>query len=120
MRVAFGRLNEKITKECKGDHIMLETNQIYCGNCQDIMKNIDDNSIDLIVTSPPYFNAKNYIQYKSIEDYLKIMKEIFKEAHRVLKLSRMCIINISPVIVEREKRSMQSYRIPLPFYFVPM
>ena len=32
----------------------------------------------------------------------------------------MCIINIAPVIVSREKRSEQSYRIPLPFYFVPM
>jgi DNA modification methylase len=29
-------------------------------------------------------------------------------------------VNISPVLVQRESRSKQSYRIPLPFYFVPM
>ncbi len=33
-------------------------NQLLCGDCIDIMKQIPDNSIDLIVTSPPY-NLKN-------------------------------------------------------------
>jgi len=48
------------------------------------------------------------------------MKKIFEQCFRVLKESRMCIVNISPVLIEREKRSEQSYRIPLPFYYVPM
>lgn len=29
-------------------------NKIICGNCTDVMKNIPDNSIDLVVTSPPF------------------------------------------------------------------
>jgi len=33
---------------------MLETNKIYLGDCLNIMEKIDDNSIDLIVTDPPY------------------------------------------------------------------
>lgn len=33
---------------------MLETNKIHCGNCLELMKRIPDNSIDLIVTDPPY------------------------------------------------------------------
>lgn len=33
---------------------MLEDNKVYNGDCFDIMKNIDDNSINLIFTSPPY------------------------------------------------------------------
>jgi len=76
--------------------------------------------IDLIVTSPPYFNAKEYSQYDSVSEYLGIMKDIFLETERVIKEGRMCVINISPVLVAREKRSKQSYRIPLPYYFVPM
>jgi DNA modification methylase len=32
----------------------------------------------------------------------------------------MCVVNISPVLVQRKSRNEQSYRIPLPFYFVPM
>ena len=32
----------------------------------------------------------------------------------------MCVINISPILIKRINRNKQSYRIPLPFYFVPM
>jgi len=84
------------------------------------MKNLDNNFIDLIITSPPYFNVKDYSQYKSVNDYMNQMKDIFTIAYDKLKQSRMCIINISPVLVKRESRNKQSYRIPLPFYFVPM
>jgi len=33
---------------------MLELNKIYCGDCLEIMKDIDNNSIDAIITDPPY------------------------------------------------------------------
>ena len=33
-------------------------NRMICGNCLDVMKNIPNESIDLIITSPPY-NLKN-------------------------------------------------------------
>ena len=98
----------------------METNKIICGDCLDVMLTIPDNSVDLILTSPPYFNAKDYSKYKSIDEYLEIMKRCFIEGERVLKPSRMCIVNISPILVARRKRSEQSYRIPIPFYFVPM
>jgi DNA modification methylase len=93
---------------------------LFNENCNDTMSKMGSNTIDLIVTSPPYFNARDYSQYKSVQDYMAQMKEVFTNAYEVLKESRMCIINISPVLVEREKRSNQSYRIPLPFYYVPM
>lgn len=99
---------------------MFEINKIYNENCIDTMSKMPDNYIDLIFTSPPYFNAKEYSQYNSIEDYMNTMKDIFTLAFVKLKLSRMCVVNISPVLVKRESRNKQSYRIPLPFYFVPM
>ena len=34
---------------------MLDLNKIYCMDCLEGMKNLDDNSIDSIVTDPPYF-----------------------------------------------------------------
>ena len=95
-------------------------NKLICGDNIEILKELDSNSVDLIVTSPPYFNAKEYSQYDTLESYMDIMKKTFQLVESVLKESRMCIINISPVIVKREKRSEQSYRIPLPYYFVPM
>ena len=98
----------------------MEINKIYNEDCLETMKKIEDNSIDLVVTSPPYYNAKDYIQYKDVDDYMNQMKTIFSSLYNKIKESRMVVVNISPVLVPRENRNSQSYRIPLPFYFVPM
>lgn len=37
---------------------------------------MQSNELDLILTSPPYFNARDYSQYKSVQDYLAQMKEL--------------------------------------------
>jgi DNA modification methylase len=99
---------------------MIELNKVYNENCNETMNKLDENSIELILTSPPYFNAKEYSQYSTVSDYMAQMEVIFTNCFKVLKQSRMCIVNISPVLVGRENRSKQSYRIPLPFYYVPM
>ncbi|MDG1779109.1 MAG: site-specific DNA-methyltransferase [Flavobacteriaceae bacterium] len=54
-------------------------NNIYLDDCVEGMKNIPDNSIDLVVTSPPYDNLRNYNGYNL--DLSNSGKEIF----RVLK-----------------------------------
>lgn len=33
---------------------MIEINKIYCGDCLEFMKGMDDNSVDLVLTDPPY------------------------------------------------------------------
>lgn len=91
-------------------------NQIFNEDCLDTMSRMGEGTIDLIVTSPPYLNAREYSQYDSLEDYMNTMREIFSSAFRVLKESRFLCVNISPVIVPREKRSSESKRIPLPMY----
>lgn len=97
-----------------------ERGDFYNEDCNDTIVKLNDNSVDLVFTSPPYYNAREYSQYKDVADYMVQMEQIFLGIERILKPSRMCVINISPVLVEREKRSEQSYRIPLPFYFVSM
>lgn len=95
-------------------------NSVYQGDSLEVLKSIPEGIVDLTVTSPPYFNAKMYSQYKTYKDYLDTMRDIFTEVFRVTKKSRMVIVNISPVIIPRESRSKQSYRIPIPFHFVPL
>ena len=95
-------------------------NDIHCGDSAVLLKQLPAECIDLTVTSPPYFNAREYSQYKTYQDYLGVLENIFTEVFRVTKPSRMVIVNLSPVIVERTKRSEQSYRIPIPFHFVPL
>lgn len=69
-------------------------NQIIIGNCIEIMKEIDDLSIDLILTDPPY-NAKNIGPNQRVyslgqmqlpeKEYKKFCKDWFKEAKRIAK-----------------------------------
>ena len=99
---------------------IMKVNKIYQGDCLEKMKDISDETIDLTITSPPYFNTKKYSKYDSINQYMNQMKNIFSVVFAKTKKSRMCVINISPVLIKRKKRSEQSYRIPLPFYFVLM
>ena len=49
------------------------------GDSLDILKTIPENSVDTMVTSPPYYNAREYSQYGSLEEYMQQMKSIFVE-----------------------------------------
>ncbi len=67
------------------------------------MVEIKDNSIQLIVTSPPYFNVKDYgienvgsiNEYKA---YLLAMRQIFGECYRVIENGRYICVNVSDII----------------------
>lgn len=96
----------------------IEINNIYNIDCIKGLKLLNDNSIDLVVTSPPYYNAKEYSHWNSYDDFLDWLEEVFSLTYCKLKIGRMCCVNLSVIIEPREKRSSESRRIPLPFHFV--
>jgi len=51
-------------------------NKIICGDCLEVMKDIPDNIIDLVVTSPPYDNLRKYKRYKF--DFESIAEELYR------------------------------------------
>lgn len=55
---------------------MLELNKIYCGDNLTLIKQIDDESIDLTVTSPPYDNLRDYNGYSW--DFENLAKELYR------------------------------------------
>ena len=60
--------------------------EIYCGDCLSKMKDIEDNSIDLVLIDPPYNIGKDkWDKWKSVGDYVEFMGKVFKEIERVLK-----------------------------------
>ena len=73
---------------------MLNLNEIYCGNCADLLKQIDDESIDMVLTSPPYDNLKAY------EGYNFDFKPIARELYRVLKPNCVVVWVVGDAVVD--------------------
>ena len=87
------------------------------GDCRDLMKTFDESSIHLAVTSPPYYNAREYSTWPTYQDYLDFLEEVFANVYRVLADGRMFVVNSSPVISAPEKAHKEdSTRWPIPFH----
>lgn len=57
---------------------------VYPGDCIDLLKQIPDNTLQLIITSPPYNIGKEYEKKLKLERYIKEQEFIIKECVRVL------------------------------------
>lgn len=91
-------------------------NTIGQGDCVELLDEMPAESVDLIFTSPPYFNARpEYSEYEEYEQYLFKMRQLIKRSHRVLSAGRFFVINISPVLLRRASRQESSRRIAVPF-----
>ncbi len=69
--------------------------KILLGDCQELLKLIENNSIDLIFTSPPYADRRKQT-YGGVkpEDYVQWFLPISKELLRVLKPTGTFVLNI--------------------------
>ena len=73
-------------------------------------------SVDLVFTSPPYFNARpEYSEYDEYSDYLAFMRQVIRACARVLSEGRFFVMNTSPVLLRRASRNEASRRIAVPF-----
>jgi DNA modification methylase len=91
-------------------------NTIGLGDCVELIDEMPTASVDLIFTSPPYFNARpEYSDYEEYEQYLFKMRQVINRIHRVLNEGRFFVINCAPVLLRRASRSESSKRIAVPF-----
>lgn len=80
-----------------------DINKIYEGDVIEVLRGFPSNSIDVCITSPPYWSLRDYgvdgqIGMESTYvDYLKKLDEVFAEVKRVLKDSGSCWVNIGDV-----------------------
>ncbi len=88
----------------------LKINHIYQGHSLEVLKNIPSNSVDSVITSPPYYALRNYKtnpvewpdgwvgelgQEPHFNMYIAHLICIFKEVKRVLKDEGILFVNIS-------------------------
>jgi DNA modification methylase len=72
---------------------LLELNKIYCIDALEGLKQLEDNSIDLVVTDPPYNIGKDFKNENLSEiEYIKFLSPILDELARVIKPKHSVII----------------------------
>ena len=83
---------------------MATHHKLIIGNCMS-MEEIEDDSVHLMVTSPPYFNAPFDYKglFKSYGQYLGVLRKVAKEIYRVLQDGRIAVLNIDDMLINGEK-----------------
>lgn len=68
--------------------------KIFCKSAER-MTDLVDNSVALMVTSPPYHVGKDYDDDGTFDDYLGMLRRVFTETHRVLEPGGRAVINVA-------------------------
>jgi len=81
---------------------MVELNTIYRTDCRDFMDELEPESVDLVVTSPPYADLRDYIKIPP-DEYVEWFLPIGDKIHRVLKKNGVFVLNIRNHIVKKAR-----------------
>lgn len=93
----------------------IQLNHVYLGHARDELAKFPDACIDTIVTSPPYFQQRDYSGddqigiEKSPSEYVQALSEVFSEALRVVKPSGSLWLNLGD---KYDRRSGEMYGLP--------
>lgn len=91
---------------------MVET-RIIIGDCLKEMKKMHKESVDIVVTSPPYNIGKEYETVKPLEEYLSWTKEWIEECYRILKKNGVFWLNLGYY------NGFKGQAIPLTYFIYP-
>lgn len=80
-------------------------NSIICGDCLDVLKDFPSNYVDLVITSPPYFQQREYGgtgigNEKTVEEYINNLNQIFSECVRVLRNTGTIVFNLGDKYID--------------------
>src|SRR5579864_3537205 len=78
----------------------MSVDQILQGDCLEILKTLPSESIDIVITSPPYWALRDYGitgqlgLEPTLEEYISKLCDVFDEVKRVLKPVGTCFVNL--------------------------
>jgi len=91
-------------------------NKIICGDNLELIKEIPSKSINLVITSPPYYQQRDYGSKmgneKKVEEYIENLCKLFHECVRVIKDDGSIIFNIGDKY-ERQNLLLVPYRFAI-------
>lgn len=95
---------------------------VYFGDCR-TMKGVDDQSVQLVVTSPPYWSIKDYgnndqIGYgETVDEYQNSLGLVINECHRALSPGCRMAVNIGDQYLRASEHGKYSV-LPIPIYII--
>jgi len=68
--------------------------QVFCRSAENMVE-LPDNSVHLVVTSPPYNVGKEYDSNLSLEEYIAFLERVWREVYRLLVVGGRACINVA-------------------------
>jgi len=112
----FVELAKKRLSQRKLIQLAIEEPDIYCEDANNLLRYVEPNSVDFVITSPPYWNIhtrKRTADYKEprpystlerdlgniadFNEFMNELKSIFQKVHTVLKHGKKCIIIVMDI-----------------------
>ena len=75
-------------------------NLILCGNCNEELRTLPSDSVDLVLTSPPYFQQREYAggdgigNERTLDEYIDNIVSVFQECVRIVKPTGTIVFNL--------------------------
>ena len=114
----------KYCKKLEKFIISNESNKkIIWGDCFDVLKKLKSESIHCMVTSPPYYNAREYSHWDNLDKYFYDMEKIINECYRVLDNHRVFVFNVGDIFDNDNLFTTSVWgkrRLPLGAYFISL
>lgn len=85
--------------------LKMEINKVYQGDCMELLRQLPNNFVHLVITSPPYNIAKDYGEYKdnmNYDKYIDWLLKVFTECKRVIVEGGRLCINVGYVYVSQK------------------
>jgi DNA modification methylase len=107
-------IRKKSSRTISNSKIQISPNRVHIGDARLLSKKLQDDSVNLTITSPPYFDLKDYDRPNQIgfgqkyETYLEDLKDVFSEIFRATKSDGSLWI-----VVDTFRRNQEV--LPLPF-----
>lgn len=93
----------------------MNLNEIYQGDSLEVLREFEDESIDCVVTSPPYYGLRDYGSDGQIgleetpEEYIEKLVQVFREVRRVLKNEGTLWLNLGDSYWSKRSRNGLAY-----------
>lgn len=117
--IKYMKKEKEEVQNCYILHINETTQKIFVKNSMN-MNDLEDNSVHLMITSPPYFDTKLYSKepiegdlgnIHDIDEWFEKIGEVWKEVFRVLQPGRKAFINIMNLPIRLENGSFKTLNL---------